>query len=219
VHSLCSVRVCSPGKLLDNDCKKQIPVHIQKKNSLSVSLSDTLDLILLLDSEGVGGTLGGIDELISEALSNGLYGPESGLTSTLGEEPDSLVHTAKGGHIYSLSAYNTSGSDTSGVFTGTTVDNSVYDYLDGVGISEKVDDLKGVLKDADSHKLLAVVAAGPHEGVGKPLNNGALSLPKPLLVEAAGGMGQENSRLGLDGDVISQAQVADLDVLEGPEHP
>ena len=38
------------------------------------------ELILLLDGIGVGGALGGVDELISEALSNGLDVAESRLT-------------------------------------------------------------------------------------------------------------------------------------------
>lgn len=38
------------------------------------------ELILLLDGVGVGGALGSVDELISEALSNGLDVAESRLT-------------------------------------------------------------------------------------------------------------------------------------------
>jgi hypothetical protein len=38
------------------------------------------ELILLLDGVRVGGALGGVDELISEALSNRLDVAESGLT-------------------------------------------------------------------------------------------------------------------------------------------
>jgi hypothetical protein len=42
------------------------------KQALTVRLGDTLNLILLLDGIGVGGSLGGVDELISKALSDGL---------------------------------------------------------------------------------------------------------------------------------------------------
>jgi hypothetical protein len=47
---------------------------------LSVGLSNTLELILLLDGVAVGRLLRGVDELISQALSDGLDVSESGLT-------------------------------------------------------------------------------------------------------------------------------------------
>jgi hypothetical protein len=46
--------------------------------------------------------------------------------------------------------------------------------LNGVLVGEKVDDLKSVLDNASSHKLLSVVATVHHEGVGETLNDGAL---------------------------------------------
>lgn len=46
--------------------------------------------------------------------------------------------------------------------------------------SEEVDDFKGMLDNAHSHQLLAVVAAMHHHGVGEALNYGALSLAEPL---------------------------------------
>lgn len=53
------------------------------KHNLTVGLGDTLQLILLLDGVGVGRALGGVDELISKALSNGLDVAESRLTGLL----------------------------------------------------------------------------------------------------------------------------------------
>lgn len=47
---------------------------------LSVRLGDTLDLVLLLDGIAVGRVLGGVDELISKALSDGLDVAESRLS-------------------------------------------------------------------------------------------------------------------------------------------
>ena len=57
---------------------------------LSVGLGDTLELVLLLDGVAVGGSLGGIDQLVSETLGNGLDVAESSLTSSSAEKPDSL---------------------------------------------------------------------------------------------------------------------------------
>jgi hypothetical protein len=44
----------------------------------------------------VRGTLGSIDQLISQALSNGLDVPESRLPGTGGKQVDSLVHPPQG---------------------------------------------------------------------------------------------------------------------------
>ena len=57
---------------------------------LSVGLGDTLELVLLLDGVAVGGSLGGIDQLIGQALGDGLDVPEGGLPSSSAEQPDCL---------------------------------------------------------------------------------------------------------------------------------
>ena len=48
---------------------------------LSVGLGHTLNLVLLLDGVAVGGTLRGVNQLISQTLSHGLDVAESSLTS------------------------------------------------------------------------------------------------------------------------------------------
>lgn len=94
-------------------------------NHLSVRLGDTLQLILLLDSIAVAASLGSVDQLLSQALSNGLYVSESSLAGTNGKERDGLVDAAEGRHIDGLSADGTCGTDSGGVFTGTAVDDGV----------------------------------------------------------------------------------------------
>lgn len=66
---------------------------------LPVALGNTLELVLLLDSVGVGRTLGGVDQLLSKALSNALDVAERGLAGTDGEQRDGLVHATEGRHI------------------------------------------------------------------------------------------------------------------------
>ena len=44
----------------------------------------------------------------------------------------------------------------------------------------KLNNFKRVLDDADSHKLLAIVATMHHERVHETFDNGALSLTEPL---------------------------------------
>ena len=65
-----------------------------------------------------------------------------------------------------------------------------------------MDDLKGMFDNADCQQLLAVVPAVKHQGVGQPLNNGALSLPETPGGVSSGSVGQEGLVLLLDGDVI-----------------
>ena len=56
--------------------------HFEKTTmfKFKLTLGNTLKFVLLLDGIRVGGSLGGVDELISEALSNGLDVAESRLT-------------------------------------------------------------------------------------------------------------------------------------------
>ena len=53
-------------------------------------LGHTLDLVLLLDGVRVGGSLGGVDQLVGQALGDGLDVAEGSLASSGGQQPDSL---------------------------------------------------------------------------------------------------------------------------------
>jgi hypothetical protein len=185
---------------------------------LSVGLGDTLELILLLDGVRVGRTLGGVDELLSKALSNRLDVAESGLTGTDGQEGNGLVDTAEGRDIDGLATDGTGGTDTGGVFAGTAVDNGVNGNLDGVLVGHDVDlygllaylkrskslfrksthDLEGVGDNADGHDLLSVVAAVHHEGVGETLDDGALGLTESLGGVTASRVGEVDGLTDLD---------------------
>jgi len=126
---------------------------------LTVGLGHTLDLVLLLDGVGVGGTLGSVLELLSEALGDGLDVAEGRITGTSGEQVNGRVHTTQGGDINGLTTHNTSRADAARVLTGTRVDDSVDNHLDGVLASGEVDDVAAVLHDAHSKDLLAVVTS------------------------------------------------------------
>jgi hypothetical protein len=69
-----------------------------------------------------------------------------------------------------------------------------------------MDDLKGVLNDANSKELLTVVATVHHERVGQTLNDGALRLAESLLVVATSSVGQILLVLGgvLNSEIILQ---------------
>ena len=59
-------------------------------NCLSVGLGHSLELVLLLDGVAVGGSLGGINQLISQTLGDGLDVTESSLTGAGAQKPDGL---------------------------------------------------------------------------------------------------------------------------------
>jgi hypothetical protein len=62
-----------------------------------------------------------------------------------------------------LTSDGTLGSNTSAVFTWTSVDDSVYKNLDGVLVGEQVNDFERVCDNSDSHELLSVIAAVHHQ--------------------------------------------------------
>ncbi len=117
---------------------------------LSVGLGNALNLVLLLDGVRVLVLGGGVDDLVGEALSNGLEVTERGVTSTLGHEVNSLVDAAERRNINSLATDNTSGTNAGGVFTGASTSDGIGKNLEGVLLGLESNDLKSVLDDADS---------------------------------------------------------------------
>lgn len=74
-----------------------------------------------------------------------------------------------------------------------------------------------MLHDAYSHQLLTIIAAVHHQGVGQPLHNGALRLPKTLHGVPSSGMGHKGSMLVHGhGNVVGQGDVIDLDTTPPP---
>ena len=102
--------------------------------------------------------LGGVDELVSEGLRDRLETSEGGLARGLANKVDGLVDSAEGRNIDSLSAHDTTRSDTGGVFAGAAVGDGSHDDLDGVLTSEEVDQLHSLLYNSDCHLLFTVVS-------------------------------------------------------------
>lgn len=100
-----------------------------------------------------------------------------------GEESNSLVDSAEGRYIDSLATDSTLRANTSGIFTRASVYDSIDENLhvaafvsyfprvnktrnsnlNRVLVCKEVNDFEGVGDDADSHKLLAVVATFHHQ--------------------------------------------------------
>ena len=181
---------------------------------LTVRLGNTLQLIFLLDGVGSGGTLSSVDQLLGQTLSNGLDVSERSLTSTNGQESNSLVDSSQWGDINSLSSDGTGRTNSGGIFSWTGVDNSINENLQWVLVGQNVDDLQSVLDDSDSFQLLTVVSTVHHKRVGQTLNDWTLGLSESLGSVTTGSVGDE-SWLG-DLDVVGQGDVLDGNFSKRP---
>lgn len=197
-------------------CMPSFPslLSIDEWAALTVRLGNTFKFVLLLDGVAVGASLGSVDELFSQAFSNTLGVTEGAFTSTSGDQSDGLVDTAQGRNVHGLTTDSTSVTNTSGIFTSTAVGNSVNNNLDGVGVGQQVDDFHGLLDDAVSQQLLAVVATVHHHGVGQAFNDGAFGLAETLGGETTSRVGQED--LATKFHVVLQGNVVALDTFVGP---
>ena len=185
------------------------------KRILSVSLGDTFDFVLLLDGVRVGGTLSGVDEFVSKTFRHGLEVAEGGFAGTLAHQVDGFIDTAEGRDVDGLTADNTTSTNTGGVFARTALGDGINDDLEGVGVvfSGEVSDFEGVADDADGEELLTLRAHFEHEAVDEAFNDGALDLAEALLLEATGGVGDED---GVDGDLIGEGGIVNLNTFERP---
>jgi len=188
----------------------------KKDKHLSVGLCDTLELVLLLDGVRVGRFLGGVDELVGEALSNRLNVSERCGSGTRGEQEDGLVHSTEWGDIDSLSSDGTGTADTRGVFSWTRVDHGRDEDLDWVFAGQEVDDLKGVFDDSKRQELLTVVSAVHHHGVDHTFNDWARGLSESLLGVSTSSVWDDDGGAFIDCDVVDEGDVINLDVLQVP---
>jgi len=102
-----------------------------KTERSSVTLGNSLDFVLLLDSVGVGltNTLRGGDDLISEDFAHALVRSEASFSRALADKVDSLVHSSKRRDIDGLSSNGTSGTDSCGIFSGSSLNDSLEKNL------------------------------------------------------------------------------------------
>lgn len=70
--------------------REEEPAAAAAAANLPVSLGHTLDLVLLLDGVRVGRSAGGVDDLIGEALGDGLDVAERRLARSGGDQVESL---------------------------------------------------------------------------------------------------------------------------------
>jgi hypothetical protein len=176
--------------------------HTNLVCSLSVGLGHSLDLVLLLDGVRVGRPPRGVDELLGEALGHGLEVAEARVARPGREQVQGVVDAAEGGHVDRLAADDSGPADAGRVLAWSRVDDGVHHDLDRVLVGEEVDDLERVLDGPDRHELLPAVPALAHEAAHEALDDGAGGLPEPLLLVAAGGVGQVGGVVALARDVV-----------------
>ena len=122
-------------------------------------------------------TLGGGDDLISEGLRHGLVASERGLSGSLADEVDSLVDSSEWGDINSLSSDGTTGTNSSRVLSGTTLNDSLEENLEWVESSKEVNDLESLSEDSHGHLLLTILSVVTHHQlIDESLNNWARDL-------------------------------------------
>jgi hypothetical protein len=188
--------------------------------SSSVTLGNSLNLVLLLDGVGVSltDTLGGVDDFVGEGLWHGLVGSEARLSGSLAHEVDSLVDSSEWGDINSLSSDGTTGTDSGRVLSASTLNNSLEEDSEWVLTSEKVNDFKSLLKDSDSLLLLTVLSSHTdHDHINESLSDWAWDLSELLLLVSTGGVWEVHLGLGgLDWEVVDQGHFWALDTLIRP---
>jgi len=200
-------------KLKTIKSKLRIPIIVL---CLSVRLGDSLELVLLLNSETVAATLGGVHELVGQALGNGFDVSEGGVLGAGCDEPDSLVNPSHWRNVASLSSYGTSSTDSGAVLTWASVHDSANADLNWVLAGHHVDDLESVLNDSHGEHLLTVVSALLHEGVDESLDDVTLSLAESGLVESGRVVWEVLGVLLVKVDVIGESHVFALNLGQVP---
>jgi len=118
------------------------------------------------------------------------------VASSVGDQLDSLVDSSEGRNIDSLLSYDTSSSDTGGVFSGASLQNGVNEDFKGVLAGKEMNDLESVSHDSDGFDFLSGIAAVELHGANKSFDDGAESFSESLGLVSSSGVGNEDLRLG-----------------------
>merc|ERR1739838_545120 len=101
----------------------------------------------------------------------------------LDDQIDTLVNSSQWRDIDGLSSNSTTGTNSGGIFSGTTLDDGLEENLEWVAAGEESDDFKGLLEDSDSHLLFTILSIGTHhKGVNESFTDWALDLLESLLL-------------------------------------
>ena len=113
-----------------------------------------------------------------------------------------------------MSSDSTTTTNSSGVFSGSGVCNSINENLKGVLSGKEVYNFKSLLHDSHSHLLFTAVSSLHHHRIGESFDEGAVNFLEASLLISASGEGQEYlSFLRLDVDVGKEGKVLASDAL------
>ena len=102
---------------------------------------------------------------------------EACVSGSLAHEIDSLVDSSQWGNIDGLSSDGTSGSDSGGIFSGSSLNDSFKENLEWVLSGEEVNDFKGLSEDSHCHLLFTILSVVTnHDLIGESLSNWTLDL-------------------------------------------
>ena len=163
-------------------------------------------------------TFGGSDDFISKDLTHGFVGSEAGVSGSFTHEVDSLIDSSEWGDIDSLSSDSSSGTNSSGVFSGSSLNDSLEQDGKWVLSSKKVDHLEGLSEDSDSELFLTVLSmVTDHELIDESLSDWALDLLESLLLIFTGGVWDVHLGFcGFAGKVVDEGLLTALNFVIRP---
>ena len=155
------------------------------RTSSSVTLGNSLDLILLLHGVRVGltDTLRGSDDFVTEHFSHALVRSEASLSRSFANQIDSLVHSSKWRHINSLSSHGTAGTNSGGVLSSSTLDDSFKKNFEWILSRKQMNDFESLSENSDSDLFLTVLSVHTnHELIDESFGDWAGDFLESLLL-------------------------------------
>jgi hypothetical protein len=176
-------------------CWKEIDNDKVIVTASSVTLGYFLDLLLLFKGiRRLDVSFLNVDDFVSKDFSNTLLTSESVLSGTLGDKVDSSINSSEGGNIDSLFSNNTTGTNSGGIFSGTSLNDGSNEDLKRISSSKKMDDLEGVPHDSDGFNLFTSVSAVELKGSDQSLNDGAECFSEFSALVSTSSVGNEHLR-------------------------
>ena len=102
---------------------------------------------------------------------------EACVSGSLAHEIDSLVDSSQWGNIDSLSSDGTSGTNSGGIFSGSSLDDSFEEDFEWVGSSKEVNDFKSLSEDSDTNLFFTILSMHTHHKlIGESFSDWTLDL-------------------------------------------
>lgn len=111
------------------------------------------------------------------------------MTSAHSDQVDGLRDTTHWRHVNGLLSHDTAGSNASCVLTSAAIHDGADQYCKWIAAGQQMDDLKGVLDDADSLDLFSGVATVVLHGADEALDDGTEGLSEAFGLVAASSVG------------------------------